>query len=73
MTKELTAKDVECFNELNRLNAISRNGFRGGKIPSWYFRRRKDEIFEKSDYTSPLDFWNDYIEWNRKGEQLTLL
>ena len=69
MTKELTSKDVECFNELNRLNII------GGevKFPSWYQRKRKDEIFEKSSYTSPVDFWNDYLEWSRKGEQLKLL
>ena len=67
MTKELTAKDIECFNELNRL------GIAQMKVPTWYTRRRKDEIFEKSDYTSPLDFWKDFLEWSRKGEQLKLL
>ena len=71
MTKELTAKDVECFNELNRLGIIGNND--SNKIPSWYMRRRKDEIFEKSSYISPVDFWNDYLEWRKKGEQLTLL
>ena len=71
MTKELTAKDVECFNELNRLGLFTSN--EDNKIPSWYRRKRKDEIFEKSDYTSPLDFWNDYLEWSKKGEQLKLL
>ena len=71
MTKELSAKDIECFNELNRLGIIASN--EDAKIPSWYRRKRKDEIFEKSDYTSPLDFWNDYLEWSKKGEQLRLL
>lgn len=70
MTKELTAKDIQCFNELNRLNIIGRDV---KTTPTWYIRKRKDEIFEKSDYVSPLDFWNDYLEWRRKGEQLTLL
>lgn len=69
MTKELTQKDIECFNELNRLGFIGINS----KIPNWYMRRRKDEIFEKSSYTSPVDFWSDYLEWCRKGEQLKLL
>ena len=69
MTKELTAKDVECFNELNRLGIIIKEN----KFPSWYQRKRKDEIFEKSSYISPVDFWNDYLEWQKKGEQLKLL
>lgn len=66
MTKELTTKDIECFNEMNRLGVMD------SKAPRWYLRRRKDEIFEKSDYVSPVDFWSDYLEWSRKAIQLKL-
>ena len=68
MIKVPTTKDIECFNELNRLNIISREG----DTPKWYVRKRKDEIFEKSDYVSPVDFWSDYLEWSKKAVQLKL-
>ena len=66
MTKTPTAKDIACFNELNRLGVMNNSA------PRWYLRRRKDEIFEKSDYISPVDFWNDYQEWCSKSIQLKL-
>ena len=69
MTKELTAKDIECFNELSRLGSVGADR----KFPTWYMRKRKDEIFEKSSYISPVDFWSDYLEWSSKGVQLKLL
>ena len=69
MTKQPTAIDIQCFNELHRLGFIGISD----KLPTWYMRRRKDEIFEKSSYISAVDFWSDYLEWCRRGEQLKLL
>ena len=63
-TKELTAKDIEVFNKLNRLVKMN--------YPKWYINRRKDELFGESSYVSPVDFWNDYLEWCKGGEQLKL-
>ena len=71
MRKEPTAKDIECFNELNRLGCMALN--ENTLFPKWYVRRRKDEIFEKSDYISAVDFWLDYMEWCTKGVQVKLL
>ena len=64
MTKELTAKDINAFNKLNRAYEYA---------TSKAFKRRTEQLFEQSDYNSPVDFLNDFIEWRKGGEQLKLL
>ena len=63
-TKELTEKDIKCFNEMKKLLESSSS-------PS-YIKYRKEEIFEQSDYISAVDFALDYMRWSNKAIQLTL-
>ena len=67
MAKEVTANDIQLFNELNRL------GWNDPRKPiTPYMKKKRDDIFSRSSFTSPVEFWKSYINWCNEGVQLRL-